>query len=67
MAMNRAIESIRGCQGNLPHVPLHLRNANTKLDRDLGYGIGYSFNPEERKKMDIMYMPDGMETVNYFK
>uniref|UniRef100_UPI00398F4A5B ATPase WRNIP1 n=1 Tax=Pristiophorus japonicus TaxID=55135 RepID=UPI00398F4A5B len=34
-------ESVRNHKGPLPSVPLHLRNAPTKLMKDLGYGRGY--------------------------
>ncbi len=35
--------------GNLP-VPLHLRNAPTKLMKDLGYGKDYKYTPKASKK-----------------
>lgn len=41
MAISAAQEEIRK-SGNLP-VPLHLRNAPTKLMRQLGYGEGYKY------------------------
>ncbi|XP_042202253.1 ATPase WRNIP1 [Callorhinchus milii] len=34
-------DSVRNHKGPLPCVPLHLRNAPTKLMKDLGYGKGY--------------------------
>ena len=39
MAINKALEFV-DATGNLP-VPLHLRNAPTKLMKELGYGDGY--------------------------
>ena len=39
MAINNALELVRET-GNLP-VPLHLRNAPTKLMKQLGYGDNY--------------------------
>lgn len=61
--MNRVLEEIR-TTSTLPPVPLHLRNASTKLGKQLGYGNGYSYNLEEVQ--NIRYMPDGMENVKYF-
>ena len=64
-AMGNVIESIRQCEGNLPPVPLHLRNASNKLAREMGYGKGYSYDPTKVK--GIEYMPEGMEGTNFFK
>lgn len=41
MAINNAIELVRRT-GNEP-IPLHLRNAPTKLMKELGYGEGYKY------------------------
>lgn len=41
MAINDALELVRQT-GNLP-VPLHLRNAPTKLMKQLGYGGNYKY------------------------
>ncbi|XP_048471676.1 ATPase WRNIP1 [Rhincodon typus] len=38
MAYDAVKESLRNHKGPLPSVPLHLRNAPTKLMKDLGYG-----------------------------
>lgn len=45
MGFNRAFQEVRE-SGNLP-VPLHLRNAPTKLMKDIGYGQGYKYTPLE--------------------
>lgn len=50
-------------QGNLPPVPLHLRNASSKLGRDLGYGQGYSFDLAKVK--DINYMPEELKNHRF--
>ena len=65
-AMNAALKSINECEGILPPVPLQLRNASTKLMKDLGYGEGYSFEASERAKLNVNYMPNGMENVDFF-
>lgn len=41
MAIDNAIETVRA-EGNLP-VPLHIRNAPTKLMKNLGYGTDYKY------------------------
>jgi putative ATPase len=41
MAINSAIEAVR-LNGDLP-VPLHLRNAPTKLMKEIGYGADYKY------------------------
>ncbi|XP_078395625.1 ATPase WRNIP1 [Cetorhinus maximus] len=40
MAYEAVKESLRNHKGPLPPVPMHLRNAPTKLMKDLGYGKG---------------------------
>ena len=57
MAINEALEYVEE-SGNLP-VPLHLRNAPTKLMKDLGYGADYHY-PHSYPRNFIMqqYMPD---------
>ena len=42
MGINRALQTVRET-GNLP-VPLHLRNAPTKLMADIGYSDGYKYS-----------------------
>lgn len=63
-ALKRCQESINNHQGPLPSVPLHLRNAPTKLMKDLGYAAGY--NTLNKESSGLTYMPEGMEDVNYF-
>ena len=62
--MNACLATIQDNADNTPGVPLHLRNASTKLASQLGYGKGYSQNLA--KVQDIQYMPDGMEDVRFF-
>jgi len=38
-------------------VPLHLRNAETKLMKDLNYGKNYKYNPDFEKKVEQNYLP----------
>ena len=66
MAINSAQEFVRQT-GNLP-VPLHLRNAPTKLMKELNYGKEYryphdfpgNFTPQD-------YMPEGYGNKKFFK
>lgn len=52
--------------GNLP-VPLHIRNAPTKLMKELGYGDGYKYSPnfDYQEKQD--YMPEKLKNKKYLK
>lgn len=53
--------------GNLP-VPLHLRNAPTKLMQSLGYGSGYQYDHDlANKKSDQQCMPDKLKNRKYLK
>jgi len=50
--------------GNLP-VPLHIRNAPTKLMQKLGYGAGYKYTPLEDSS-DQEYLPKQLNGKKYF-
>ena len=50
--------------GNLP-VPLHLRNAPTKLMKDLGYAKDYKYTPLEDDS-DQSYLPDKIKNKKFF-
>lgn len=50
--------------GNLG-VPLHLRNAPTKLMKDLDYGKGYKYSPLENSG-DQEYFPEKLRGKKYF-
>lgn len=68
MQMDRALaeckRDIKDCKGPQPAVPLHLRNAPTKLMRDLNYGSGY--NMKQKEQSGLQYMPEGMADRDYF-
>lgn len=49
--------------GNLP-VPLHIRNAPTKLMKDLNYGKGYKYTPLE-KSSEQEYLPNELKSRKY--
>lgn len=52
--------------GNLP-VPLHIRNAETELMKDLDYGKGYKYSPDFDYQEDQEYLPDELKKRKYLK
>lgn len=51
--------------GNLP-VPMHIRNAPTKLMGELGYGKGYQYDHDlPNKKSDQQCLPDRLKNRKY--
>lgn len=63
-AVQRCRRDIKEWKGPLPSVPLHLRNAPTKMMKDMGFGRGY--NMADKEDSGLQYMPEGMEDRNYF-
>uniref|UniRef100_A0A8C4NDW5 WRN helicase interacting protein 1 n=1 Tax=Eptatretus burgeri TaxID=7764 RepID=A0A8C4NDW5_EPTBU len=57
---------VREHQGPLPPVPFHLRNAPTALMKNLGYGIGYKYNPNFEGPVEQRYMPAELKSVKFF-
>ena len=51
-------------KGNLG-VPLHIRNAPTKLMRDIGYGKDYKYSPNHGYKEKQEYFPDELKGRKY--
>nr|XP_005886690.1 PREDICTED: ATPase WRNIP1 [Bos mutus] len=66
-AYNNVKACLRGHQGPLPPVPLHLRNAPTRLMKDLGYGQGYKYNPAYSEPVEQEYLPQELRGVDFFK
>ncbi len=56
---------------NLPAepVPIHLRNAPTRLMKDLGYGADYKYTPNFEKAVDAKqdYLPDRLKGKKYLR
>jgi len=52
--------------GNLP-VPLHIRNAPTKLMKNLNYGKGYKYSPDHDYKEKQEYLPEKLKGKRYLK
>ena len=66
-AYTKAKACVMEHKGPLPSVPLHLRNAPTRLMRNLGYGVDYKYNPAFEGPVDQTYLPDQLESVDFFK
>lgn len=62
LAYNKAKEDVEKF-GNLG-VPLHIRNAPTKLMKDLGYGQNYKYTPLEDSSKQ-KYLPEELEGRKY--
>jgi putative ATPase len=66
MAASRAKQDIAK-HGTLP-VPLHFRNAPTKLMKELGYGKEYEYDHDLKdKKSDQQCLPDKLVGTDYFE
>ncbi len=46
-------------------VPLHLRNAPTKLMKEVGYGKGYKYNPDYDEPVEQDYLPESLKGRKY--
>lgn len=58
-AYREAMEDVKK-HGNLP-IPMHIRNAPTKLMKNLGYGKGYEKYSQES------FLPDALQGKRYLK
>ncbi|MBI1837908.1 MAG: replication-associated recombination protein A [Flavobacteriia bacterium] len=66
MAINQAQEEVKR-SGNLP-IPLALRNAPTKLMKDLGYGQGYKYSHNFPGNFTAQeFLPETINQMNFFK
>jgi putative ATPase len=67
MAVWDALENVRK-QPNLP-VPLHLRNAPTKLMKDLGYHKGYKYahDFEGNFARNMQYLPEEIQEKKFYE
>ncbi|KAJ2416940.1 DNA-dependent ATPase mgs1 [Coemansia sp. RSA 2530] len=48
-------------------VPLHLRNAPTRLMKELGYGEGYLYNPDYDEPVKQEYLPEAARHYDFFE
>jgi putative ATPase len=63
-----AYEKVKKDIEELPNegVPLHLRNAPTRLMKELGYGKGYKYNKEEAQESRQTYLPEKLKDRKYW-
>jgi len=60
-AYMRALDDVKK-YGNLP-IPMSIRNAPTKLMKDLGYGKDYEMYPGEKKSL----LPEKLQGKKYYR
>ncbi len=66
MGIGAALDEVRR-SGNLP-VPLHLRNAPTKLMKELGYGKDYKYAHDyEGHFVEQQFLPDGAQHCRFWQ
>jgi putative ATPase len=66
MAINNAIEAVKNT-GDLP-VPLHLRNAPTKLMKEIGYGKEYEYAHNYPSNFSNQeYLPDEVKASKFYE
>jgi putative ATPase len=66
VAVEQALEDVR----RLPNlsVPLHLRNAPTKLMKELGYGAEYKYSHDYKGNFEEQqYLPDNLKEKIYYR
>ncbi|KAL5978746.1 hypothetical protein ACLOJK_029863 [Asimina triloba] len=59
-AISDAQKAVRESKGQNEGVPLHLRNAPTKLMKEIGYGKGYLYPPDNPSSSQT-YLPPSMQ------
>lgn len=70
-ALYVAYQAVQQDIRDLPNepVPIHLRNAPTKLMKDIGYGKGYKYTPDYKDETDAKqdYLPERLQGKRYIK
>lgn len=66
MAYANVKACLRNHKGPLPSVPLHLRNAPTRLMKQLGYAKGYKYNPAFSGAVEQEYLPEELQGTDFF-
>lgn len=64
-AYQKAVDDVKK-YGGLP-VPIHIRNAPTKLMKNLGYGKDYKYSPNFDYKEKQEYFPDELKNRKYLE
>lgn len=66
LAINQALDLVKKT-GNLP-VPLHLRNAPTKLMKDLNYGKDYQYAHSYKNNfVDLEFLPEEIKGTKFYE
>jgi putative ATPase len=66
MAIDEALAAVRAT-GDLP-VPLHLRNAPTKLMKELGYGLEYQYAHQFEGNFILQeYLPKEISAAHFYQ
>ncbi|XP_022136641.1 ATPase WRNIP1 [Momordica charantia] len=65
-AMGVAEKAVRESVGQNEGVPLHLRNAPTKLMKEVGYGKGYIYTPDDPTATQS-YLPPSLQGHKFLK
>ena len=67
MAFNQAMDFVKKDKSR--EVPIHLRNAPTRLMKELGYGHEYRYAHDEPHGYAAgeHYLPEGMENPDWYK
>ena len=67
MAINAALQQVEHDTTNRP-VPLHLRNAPTRLMKNIGYGKNYKYAHDyEGSFVDQEFMPEGLTGHRFYE
>ncbi|XP_077412819.1 ATPase WRNIP1 [Vanacampus margaritifer] len=66
MAYKNVKACLRTHKGPLPPVPLHLRNAPTRLMKQLGYAKDYKYNPAFSAPVEQQYLPEELQGIDFF-
>lgn len=65
LAINKALDKVKNSESHI--VPLHLRNAPTRLMREMGHGIGYKYPHDHKGNFAFQsYLPDAMKDVKFY-
>jgi len=64
LALEAASERVRA--GDPVDVPLHLRNAPTKMMKDFGYASGYKYPHDFGGFADQLYLPEELKTTVFY-
>ena len=64
-AFAKCKDQIKNHKGAMPSVPIHLRNAPTKLMNQLGFGANY--NRLHKDESGLNYLPEELEEIDFFE